>query len=247
MKTDNPFLSIIVPVYNEEKRLTRGITKILRFIDEQTFRIELIVVSDGSTDATVKLLKKLNHPGFRLISYEKNQGKGYAVREGIKNARGDFQLFMDVDLSTPIEEFQKFLPHVKTFDVVIGSRRAKDSVILVHQPILREWMGSAFTFLSSVLLGVKISDFTCGFKCFSKKAAEKLFSLQCLNGWGFDSEIIFLAQKRGFVIKEVPVTWSNDSLTRVILVKDVFLSFIDLIKIRVNDLAGRYNTYSNEK
>lgn len=241
MKTDNPFLSIIVPVYNEEKRLTRGIAEILRFIDEQTFRVELIVVNDGSTDATLKLLKKLKHPSLRIISYEENQGKGYAVREGMNNAKGDFRLFMDVDLSTPIEELQKFLPYFKNFDVIIGSRRTKDSAILVHQPFLRERLGSVFTWLSSILLGVRVSDFTCGFKCFSRKAAGKLFSLQCLHGWGFDSEIIFLAHKKGFLIKEAPVTWSNDSETRVVLIKDVFLSLIDLTKIRVNDFLGKYN------
>ncbi len=241
MKTDNPFLSIIVPVYNEEKRLTRGMTEILHFIDKQTFTVELIVINDGSTDATVKLLKKLKHSSLRLISYEKNQGKGYAIREGMKNARGDLRLFMDVDLSTPIEEFQKFLPYVKAFDVVIGSRRAKDSEILVHQPFLRERLGMIFTWLSSILLGVEVSDFTCGFKCFSRKAAGKVFSLQRLHGWGFDSEIIFLVQKKGFLIKEVPVVWSNDSQTRVVLAKDVLLSLIDLIRIRMNDVFGSYS------
>lgn len=240
MKINKPFLSIVVPVYNEEKRLTRGINQILQFIDKQAFRVELIVVNDGSTDGTVRLLKKRKHPSLRLISYEKNRGKGYAVREGMKIARGDFRLFMDVDLSTPIEEFQKFLPHFKNFDVVIGSRRTKDSAILVHQPFLREWLGSVFTWLSSISLGIEISDFTCGFKCFSRKAAVKLFSLQRLHGWGFDSEIMFLARKKSFLIKETPVVWSNDSQTRVVLIKDAFLSLMDLMKIRVNDLLGKY-------
>lgn len=235
-----PFLSIIIPVYNEEKRLVSGITKIIRFIDQQRFRVEFIVVNDGSTDKTITLLQKLTHPSLRIISYQKNQGKGYAVREGMKNARGSWCLFMDVDLSTPIEEFQKFLPHLKNFDVVIGSRRTKDSAILIHQPLLRERMGAVFTYLSSTLLGVGVSDFTCGFKCFSRKATEQLFPLQRLRGWGFDSEIIFLAKKKGFLIKEIPVTWSNDSQTKVILVKDVVLSLLDLIKIRVNNVLGKY-------
>ncbi|MBI2613522.1 MAG: glycosyltransferase family 2 protein [Candidatus Levybacteria bacterium] len=241
MKINKPFLSIIVPVYNEEKRLNRGINRILAFIDEQVFSIELIVVNDGSTDATIKLLKKLKHPSLRLISYEKNRGKGYAIREGMRDAAGAWRLFMDIDLSTPIEEFQKFLPHFKNFDVIIGSRRTKDSTVLVHQPILREWLGSVFTWLSSTILNVEISDFTCGFKCFSKNAANKLFSLARLHGWGFDSEIMFLAQKKGFLIKEAPVVWSNDSQTRVRLIKDVLISFTDIIKIRVNDVLGKYS------
>ncbi len=242
MKTGHPFLSIIVPIYNEEKRLTRGITEILRFIDNQRYVIELIVVNDGSTDATIQLLKELKHPHLRLLSYEKNQGKGYAIREGMLKARGDVRLFLDVDLSTPVAEFRKFLPHLRTFDVVIGSRRTKGSAILVHQPLLRERLGSVFTWLSSAFLGIEISDFTCGFKCFSRESANTLFPLQRLHGWGFDSEIIFLAQKKGFLIKEVPVTWSNDSQTRVNLAKDVFLSLLDLIKIRVNDMLGKYST-----
>lgn len=240
MKTNTPFLSIIVPVYNEEKRVTRGIAKILHFIDQQTYASELIVVNDGSTDQTVPLVKKFKHPGVRLISYEKNQGKGYAIREGMRKARGDVRLFLDVDLSTPIEEFRKFLPYHPTHDVIIGSRRAQGARILVHQTFLREWLGSVFTRLSSVFLGVKASDFTCGFKCFSRKAARKIFSLQRLHGWGFDSEIMYLAQKKGFIMREVPVTWSNDSRTRVILTKDVFLSLLDLIKIRMNDIVGTY-------
>ena len=241
MKTKKPFLSIIVPIYNEEKRLARGITQILKFIDKQSFPVELIVVNDGSTDATNKLLKNLKHASLQLIYYEKNQGKGYAVQKGMQNAKGVWRLFMDIDLSTPIEEFHKFLPHFKNFDVVIGSRRTKDSKVLVHQAFLREWLGSVFTWLSSTFLRVGISDFTCGFKCFSKDAASKLFSLQRLDGWGFDSELMFLAQKEGFLIKEVPVTWSNDSQTRVVLIKDVYRSLIDLIKIRVNDVLGKYS------
>lgn len=241
MKIKKPFLSIIVPVYNEEKRLARGITQILKFIDKQSFPVELIVVDDGSTDATNKLLKNFKHASFQLISYENNQGKGYAVQKGMQNAKGAWQLFMDIDLSTPIEEFYKFLPHFKSFDVVIGSRRAKDSKVLVHQTFLREWLGSVFTWLSSTFLRVGISDFTCGFKCFSKDAANKLFSLQRMHGWGFDSEIIFLAQKEGFLIKEVPVAWSNDSQTRVVLIKDVYHSLIELIKIRINDVLGKYS------
>lgn len=242
MNTDTPFLSIIVPLYNEEKRLFGGITKILRFLDKQTFLTELIVVNDGSTDTTAKLLKNIKDKRLRRISYKKNKGKGFAVRSGMKKARGEVRLFMDVDLSTPIEEFQKFLPFVKSYDVVIGSRRVKDSVILVHQHFIRERLGSTFTWLSSILLAVSVTDFTCGFKCFSRKAANILFSYQQIDGWGFDSEIIYLAQKKGFIIKEVPVTWSNDSQTRVILIKDVFLSLIDLLRIRANDIVGKYGT-----
>lgn len=241
MKTKKFFLSIIVPVYNEEKRLAKGITGILRFIDKQTFRVEFIVVNDGSTDETLTLLKKIKHPSLRIISYNKNQGKGYAVCKGMRSALGDFRLFMDVDLSTPIEEFQKFLPHLQKFDVIIGSRRVKESTILVRQPFLREWMGAVFTWLSETFLGVRVSDFTCGFKCFSRKATGKIFPIQSLKRWGFDSEIIFLAQKKGFLIKEIPVTWSNDSQTRVVLIKDVFISLADLIKIRVNDVLGKYS------
>lgn len=240
MKTKAPFLSIIVPVYNEEKRLEKGISEIIRFINVQKFQTELLVVNDGSTDRTLKLLKRVEHPSFKLISYNKNQGKGFAIRRGMKEARGDYRLFMDIDLSTPVNEFDEFLPYLNKFDVIIGSRKTKGSEVLVHQSALREQLGSVFTWLSATFLGVSVSDFTCGFKCFSKKAALEIFSLQDLKGWGFDSEIMFLAQKKGFFIKEIPVTWSNDSQTRVVLLKDIFSSLLDLIKIRFNELSGKY-------
>lgn len=241
MKTKNPFLSIIVPVYNEEKRLEKGIAEIVRFIDSQKFQTELLVVNDGSKDKTLKLLKNLKHPSFKLISYKKNQGKGFAVKEGMKTARGDWRIFIDIDLSTPMSEFSKFLPHLKKFHVIIGSRKTKNSEILVHQPLLREKLGAVFTWLSSTFLGVGVSDFTCGFKLFSKKAAMEIFSIQDLKGWGFDSEIMFLAQKKGFPIKEIPVKWSNDSQTRVVLLKDIFQSLLELLKIRYNHLIGKYS------
>lgn len=241
MKTKQPFLSIIVPVYNEEKRMKKGVEKIFRFIDEQKFTVECIIVNDGSTDITLQMLQALKHPSLKIISYERNRGKGYAVRKGIKSAKGEYRLFLDIDMSTPIEEFHKFLPFLKRYDVVIGSRRVRESKILVHQPFLRERMGAVFTFLSATILSVAVSDFTCGFKCFSKKASQIVFSLGSLDGWGFDSEIIFLSQKKGFAIKEVPVVWKNDTQTRVVLLKDVFLSFWDLLTIRINELSGKYD------
>jgi hypothetical protein len=150
-------------------------------------------------------------------------------------AVGEFRLFMDVDLSTPISEIETFSQSVEEYDVVIGTRKVKGARVVVHQPILREYLGVIFTQLSQLILNTWVSDFTCGFKCFSREAAERIFRKTKVFRWGFDSEALFLARKYGFSIKEVPVIWSNDERTRVRFPNDIINSFGELLAIRYFD------------
>lgn len=237
---DKPYFSIIVPVYNESNRLDK-LTKINSYLGRLKVKTELIVVNDGSADDTKRKLedlkKKLN---FKLVSYDQNKGKGHAVKTGMLRARGKCRLFTDIDLSVPIEECANFMRFIEKNPVMIGSRRVKGAKIILHQPIIRELMGRFFTFLSQKILGLKITDFTCGFKMLQEEAAKKIFERSRINRWGFDSEILFIAQKLGYKIFEIPVTWTHDPKTKVKFPHDIIRSFIDLILIRINNLRGFY-------
>ncbi len=233
-------LSVIVPVFNESKRL-EGLVKINEFLKDQKFTSELIVINDGSTDDTLLKLEELQKKvPFTIGSYEINRGKGFAIKTGMLKASGKFRLFMDVDLSTPIEEFIKIQPFLNKYDLVIGSRKMKGAKLIKRQPLIRETLGKIFTLLSQITLGVWVSDFTCGFKCFSATAAESIFNKTTIDRWGFDSEVLFLAKKNGFKIKEVPVSWTNDQGSKVKFPQDIINSLLELLTIRKNDLLGLY-------
>ncbi len=238
------FLSVIIPLYNEQKRL-HNLMHIYNYLSGKKFDWEIILVNDGSTDQTkkavVKMLKSNNLKNTYLVSYIHNKGKGFAIKRGTLEACGEYRLFTDIDLSAPIEEFNKFIPYLKDYDIIIGSRRKRGSRLIIHQPKLREKLGKGFTKLSQVSLGLSLTDFTCGFKCFSKEAAEKIFSRQKIDRWGFDTEILFIGKKMGFSIKEVPVVWKNDRETKVRLPQDIINSLYDLIKIRYNKFRGLYD------
>lgn len=244
-----PFLSVIIPVFDEEDRLD-GIKKVARYLAKQTYQTELIVVNDGSSDDTLRILRKLK-PTYKLkiISYLQNRGKGYAVTQGMLQAKGEWRLFMDVDLSVPLNTITTVLHSVrqstksktsKKNQVIIGTRRLSFSQVIVRQNSLREGLGQIFTKFSQVWLGVKVSDFTCGFKLFSAKAAGDIFSRVKVNGWGFDSEVLFLAQILGFKIKEIPVTWKNDPRTKVKFPQDIIKSLWELLQIRYFFWMGEY-------
>lgn len=237
----SPFISIIVPLYNEERRLT-NLFKIYKYFSKKDFYYELILINDGSSDKTLHKLNELSKNfKFKLISYRENRGKGYAIKKGMMKARGRYRLFTDIDLSTPIEEFSRFLPILSKYDIVIGSRKKRGSRLIIHQPKLRERLGKTFTTLSQSFLNINLTDFTCGFKCFSKEAAEKTFFRQKINRWGFDTEILFISKKMGLSVKEIPIIWKNDIESRVKLPWDIITSLSDLVKIRYNDLMGRYD------
>lgn len=235
MKAEPIFWSIIVPCYNETKRI-HNLEKILKYLGGQKESWELIVVNDGSLDETLKKLKVLKRKSnFKLISYDTNRGKGYAVKTGMLAASGKFRLFCDIDLSTPIEEIRAFKPFLGKADVVIGTRKLKGAKVILHQSFLREYLGKGFTLLSQLVLNTWVSDFTCGFKCFSKAASERIFKRTRISRWGFDSEALFLTKKYGLRVKEVPVVWKNDPQSRVRFPRDLINSFAELVAIRYYD------------
>ncbi len=241
LSASEPFLSIIIPVYNEEKRIN-NLDKVLDFYDHFSFSWEVVVVNDGSRDSTLDRLQKWAlREEIKILSYDRNRGKGYAIKHGMMKAKGEHRLFMDIDLSTPLEEFHLFFPLLGKYDVIIGTRKSQVGQIIEHQPWLREMLGKGFTWLSIFVLNVKVSDFTCGFKCFTKRAANIIFPRLTIERWGFDAEILYLTKKFGLTVKEVGVRWRNDSHTKVNLKRDIWRSFVDLIQVRYNDLRKIYS------
>lgn len=241
MKHKAVFLSVVIPVFNEEKRVKK-IADIVSYLKKQPYPWEIIVVNDGSTDRTIKILKELRKKlRFSLISYTANTGKGFAVKTGMLQANGKFRLFLDVDLSTPISEIEKFLPYMEKYDILVGSRKLRTSSLAMRQPILREYLGKIFTLLSQYILNMYISDFTCGFKIFSEKSAKHIFSRQKIEKWGFDPEILYIGKLKRYSIKEIPVFWKDDPRTKVKIVNAVINSLMELILIRINAKKGLYH------
>ncbi len=237
-------LSIVIPAFNEEQRLPRAIEQIGAFLSARPLRAEIIVVDDGSSDATRDLIESYRekYPGLRLISNGRNRGKGYSVRHGVLEARGEIVLFSDADLSTPIEEADKLLAALreKGYDAAIGSRALDRSQIVVHQSAFREQAGNLFNRLVRRIAGIDFSDTQCGFKAFRRERTAIIFEQQRIERFGFDPEILFLAKRHGLRVAEIPVRWSHDSGTKVNVVADGIQMFLDLLVIRRNSLRGRY-------
>jgi dolichyl-phosphate beta-glucosyltransferase len=237
------YLSVVVPAYNEAKRIGATLKKIHEYLLTKNYRSEIIVVDDGSTDDTIRLLRKTvqEMPFIRLIENGVNRGKGYSVRAGMLNSQGEIILFSDADLSTPIQELDKLAVWFdRGYDIAIASRALSESEILVRQPWPRELMGKTFNKLVQLLTVSGIMDTQCGFKLFKKEAARVLFEKQTVCGFGFDVEILFMANKNGYRIKEVPVRWVNSPDSRVHIVKDSFSMLCDLVRIRTQYLTGKY-------
>jgi len=232
------FLSAIVPVFNEEKRIS-GLEKIVKYLKKQSYTWEVLVVNDGSTDKTLKMVKEMGLP-IKVMSYRKNKGKGAAVRKGMLAAKGEKRLFIDIDLSTPVEEMEKIAQWWDKFPVVIGNRKASRAKIVKKQSPMRQFLGEGYIRLSQLALGMKIRDFNCGFKCFSAEAAEKIFKKQLIDRWGFDVEILYLAKKAGLKIKEVPVTWKDEENSKVKFPGALIDSLNDIWRIRKNDWQNKY-------
>ena len=234
-------LSIIIPAYNEEKLIRETVSQFVSYLEGKRYSWEIIVVDDGSGDKTSEIVKSITNPNIRLVTLKKNQGKGAALKAGFLKAKGEYQIFSDADLSVPIEVIEPFMQKLKGYDVVIASRRVKGAEIKLHQPWLRENMGRVFTVLTQILTGSAVVDFTCGFKGFSKNAANEIFGRSLISRWAYDAEIVFLAEKKGFKILQQPVSWINRKDTRVRLNKVVFESLRDLLRIRIFDMQGRYD------
>lgn len=238
-----PRLSVVIPMYNEAARMRHGLPRLLAFLATQPYPYEVIVVDDGSSDNTVALARELlaGVPQSRVIPTQPNRGKGHALRVGMPASRGRWVLFTDADLSTPPAELDKFWPHLeKGIDVVIGSRKMAGAVLVRRQPWWRERLGKVFTWLSDRLATRDISDVTCGFKVFSRRAAHDLFRRGRIDDFSFDAEILFLAQRRGYEIKEIPVSWHDERGTKVRIVRDAVRALRGLARIRINAATGRY-------
>jgi dolichyl-phosphate beta-glucosyltransferase len=237
------WLSIVIPAYNEEKRIGDSLRKILMFLENKPFPAEFVIVDDGSTDATEQIVKQsiIGKASLKYLKSEKNMGKGHAVKQGMLASEGTFSLLTDADLSTPIEELEKFLPHMKTpNDVLIGNRKTKGAAMLKKQSFIRENMGKCFTHFTNLVLLMRQSDYTCGFKVFGAGARKRIFGAQRINRWGYDAEVLFLAKLYKLTITEIPVVWYNSEATRVNLALDTFRSIKELFEIRRNRLTGRY-------
>jgi len=236
------YLTVIIPAYNEEKNIEGTMAEVLDYLSRVLYAHEIMIVDDGSKDSTLKIVEalKLKNPSIRIIGNEKNMGKGYTVRKGMLEASGEHILFMDADNSTSIKELDKFLPYLKDYDIVIGSRCLKESDIKLSSPPLRIILGKFYIWLSRFLIKSGVSDYNCGFKLFNRDAASKIFSKQLMNDWSYDTEDIFLAGKLGFRIKEVPITWRYKSTSKVRPIRDGIKSLISLVVIKINDLKGKY-------
>jgi dolichyl-phosphate beta-glucosyltransferase len=248
MTDGQPNLSIIIPAYNEEKRLARTLSRIRDYLAAQGLgpeQVEVIVVDDGSTDRTIQIAQEWEQqfPGLRVVLNGKNHGKGYSVRHGMFEARGGVALFTDADLSSPIEESEKLFAAIRAgSDVAIGSRAIDRSLISVHQSPFREVAGMIFNGFVRLLTGLPLEDTQCGFKAFLTEPSRIIFVQQKIEGFGFDPEILFLAKRHGLKISEVPVRWAHDPATKVHVFRDSLQMLVDLLYIRWNWLSGRYPT-----
>lgn len=228
-----PYLSIVIPSFNEEKRIAPTLEQILVYLQKQPYPSEVILVDDGSRDRTVEIAEeKLASFPHRILQQEINQGKGAAVKRGMLEARGKYLLFTDADLSIPIKEVELLIANLERgFDIAIGSRALPGSRVEVRQNLLRETMGKIFNRIARLVSFKKIHDSQCGFKCFRREAAQSLFQVQKLKGFCFDAEILYLAQKKGYQIAEVPVTWRNSPNSRVRILRDSCQMLADLVRI----------------
>ncbi len=237
-------LSIVIPAFNEESRLPKTLDSVIDYVQSRAYQTEIIVVDDGSTDHTAAVVDayRQKYPGLRCISNEGNRGKGFSVRHGMLEALGEFALFSDADLSTPIEEADKLLAAIRerNFDAAIGSRAMDRSLIQVHQSTIREMAGIFFNRMVQWILGIQISDTQCGFKAFRRERALPIFEQQRIERFGFDPEILFLAKRNRLRVAEIPVRWSHDAATKVNVAADGLRMFLELILIRWNAARGYY-------
>lgn len=238
-------LSVVIPAYNEEKRLPRTLGNIDKYLRTRDYDYEILIVDDGSRDRTVEVAKSLASQikNLKVTGYEVNQGKGYAVRFGMLEAEGDYRLFTDADNSTSIDHIEKMWPEFERgYDIVIGSRDIKGAVLDPPQPWIRNIiLGEGFKLFRKIVVGLwRVEDTQCGFKCFTKRAAEDVFKKAIISRFAFDPEILIIGGKLGFKIKEVPIYWKNDLESKVKF-KSILKMALDLFKIRYYLIGGKYD------
>lgn len=235
-----PFLSIVIPAYNEAGRIVSSLKAIQDYAQGKNCPVEIIVVDDGSTDNTVEIASA--EAGVRVLRNQGNRGKGFSVRHGVLEARGELILFTDADLSAPIEEAEKLLAAMESShaDAVVGSRALQRELIGAHQSLLREWGGRFFNLLVRIFSGLKIYDTQCGFKLFRSRTTRRAFELQRVDRFGFDPEILFLVERLGGKVVEVPVRWNHNPATKVHYLRDSLHMTLDLVVLRWRALTGQY-------
>ena len=244
--TERPFLSIVVPAYNEEVRLPESLRAIADFVEAQSYAAEVVVVDNNSKDRTHAIAEAFaaDHAYVRVL-FEETQGKGAAVRSGMLAATGEYRFICDADLSMPIEEVSKFLPPQLTgFDVAIASREAPGAV-RYDEPWHRHVMGRVFNTIVRLLAVHGFQDTQCGFKMFRAEVAEALFPVQTMTGWGFDVEVLHAAQRWGYHIVEIPINWYYKDNTRIHPIRDSFEMLVEVLKIRRNSMRGIYSRRSD--
>ena len=235
-------LSIIVPSFNEELRLPASLERIAAYIDSANRSTEVLVVDDGSTDRTAEVAASFSKriANLRVLQNGQNRGKGYSVRHGMQEARGEAVLFTDADLSAPIEEAGKLLSALQQYDVAIGSRAMNRKLIEVHESRFREFAGIVFNAIVRLVLLLPFVDTQCGFKAFRRERCRIIFEQQRIERFGFDPELLYLARHHGLKAIEIPVRWSHSPATKINMMRDSVLMFLDVFTIRWNALMGRY-------
>lgn len=237
-----PLLSIIIPAHNEENRLPRSLEQIFSFLERQPYEAEVLVIENGSTDRTLEVAQSFAgmHGNLRVV-HEAGRGKGLAVRRGMLEADGQYRFMCDADLSMPIEEVNKFLPPaLSNFDVAIGSREVRGAV-RYDEPSYRHLGGRFINLAIRVLILPRLQDTQCGFKCFRAAVAEDLFKRQRLDGWSFDIEVLYLAERAGYKVVEVPVNWYYRPESKVSALRDAVRMISDIFLIRANMRRGLYD------
>jgi glycosyltransferase involved in cell wall biosynthesis len=235
------FLSIVIPAHNEENRLPDTLEQVFHFLEKQSFSSEVIIVENGSSDRTLNVAQEFaaTHKNFRVMQSER--GKGAAVQRGMLEAKGEYCFMCDADLSMPVEEISKFIPPtLEGFDFAIGSREAKGSV-RYNEPPYRHFGGRGINFIIQLLILPGLNDTQCGFKCFRAEVARDIFNCQTLHGWSFDIELLYVARRRGYRVKEIPIHWYHFADSKISALRDAVRMIQDIFRIRVNAWRGMYD------
>lgn len=236
-----PFLSLIIPAFNEEKRLPGTLQQVADFLAAQNYSSEVLVIENGSLDRTYQVANEFaaKYKSFQ-VHHTDQRGKGLAVRTGMLAARGEFRMMLDADLSMPIEQIERFVPLMhKGTDIIIASREAPGAV-RYNEPPYRHWGGRVINLMIRTLALPGLQDTQCGFKCFNAAAAADLFGKQTLIGWGFDIEVLYIAKQRGYSIVELPIPWYYREQSHVHPIPDTLRMFLDILRIRRNAIRGIY-------
>lgn len=245
-----PELSVIIPAYNEQRRLPGTLESVHKYLTERGISFEILIVDDGSHDATAEIVETFakDHGGVRLLSYHPNQGKGHAIRTGILSAKGDLMLIDDADGSSPIQEVERLEAGIASgADIAIGSRAKPDESRKVQALAHRKFIGNTFNLIVQKLLLPGIYDTQCGFKLFKAAVAHDVFSVSRINGYGFDVEVLHIAKLRGYKTTEIAINWHNVDGSKVNVLFDSPKMFIEVVKISLSSLFGQYKPRSTAR